>query len=157
MTPQEKPEWIKIAELDNAGAIRKSSKGLPVIALLAVAAIIGVGAVVAQTPGESPALAVESASPSLQSSQPLATSQSTPSASITTVHSRAKEPPASTVSPTPSNVANPAIANPAIANPAIATMPTGGGDDDHEGNEEENGHKNHGEHDDEGDDEEDDD
>ena len=101
MTPPKKPEWIKIVESDNRPAIRKSSKGLPVIALLAVAAIIGVGAVVAQTPGESPALAVESASPSLQSSQPSASSQSTssqstssqstPSASITTVHSRAKE------------------------------------------------------------------
>jgi len=118
MTPQEKPEWIEMAESDNAGASRKTSKGLPAIALMAFAAIIGVGAVVAQTPGESPASAVESASPSLQSSQPSATSQSSPSKSVTTATH--KESISLTASPTPSD----------IANPAIATMPTGGGDDD---------------------------
>ena len=118
MTPQEKPEWIKMAETDNAGAIRKTSKGLPAIALMAFAAIIGIGAVVAQTPGESPASAVESASPSLQSSQPSATSQSSTSKSVTAASP--KESISITASPTPSD----------IANPAIATMPTGGGDDD---------------------------
>ena len=139
MTPQEKPEWIEMAESDNAGAIRKTSKGLPAIALMAFAAIIGIGAVVAQTPGESPASAVESASPSLQSSQPSATSQSSTSKSVTAASP--KESISITASPTPSD----------IANPAIATMPTGGGDDDSEGDE--GRHKNGGEHDDEYDDE----
>ena len=118
MTPPKKPEWIEMAESDNAGAIRKTSKGLPAIALMAFAAIIGIGAVVAQTPGESPASAVESASPSLQSSQPSATSQSSTSKSVTAASP--KESISITASPTPSD----------IANPAIATMPTGGGDDD---------------------------
>jgi len=118
MTPPEKPEWIKIVETDSTTAIRKTSKGLPVIALLVAASIIGVGAVVAQTPGESLASAVESASPPLQSSQPLATSQPSPSKSVTAAS------PKESISITASPVAS------GIANPAIATMPTGGKYDD---------------------------
>lgn len=78
MTPPEKPEWIAIAESDQSATPRKISKGLPVIALLAATAIIGIGAVVAQTQEESPANAVESTSLSLQSSQSPTTSDLVP-------------------------------------------------------------------------------
>jgi len=60
MSPREKPEWIELADRDNAASPRKISKKLPVIALVAAAAIIGVGAVLGQTAQESPAQAIES-------------------------------------------------------------------------------------------------
>ena len=59
MTPDQKPEWFQIADADNAASPRKISKGLPVMALVAVAAILGIGAVVAQTQEEQPANATE--------------------------------------------------------------------------------------------------
>lgn len=60
MCPPEKPEWIELADKDNAASPRKISKKLPVAALVAAAAIIGVGAVLGQTAEESPAQATES-------------------------------------------------------------------------------------------------
>jgi hypothetical protein len=48
MTPDKKPEWFQLADADNSASIRKISKGLPIMALVAVAAIIGVGAIFAQ-------------------------------------------------------------------------------------------------------------
>ena len=78
MTPDQKPEWFQIADADNAASPRKISKGLPVMALVAVAAIIGVGAVVAQTQDESPANATETVAPAVvDSNQSSAGSEST--------------------------------------------------------------------------------
>ncbi len=80
MTPDQKPEWFQIAEADNAASTRKISKGLPVMALVAVAAILGVGAVVAQTQDESPANAIESvATTPVDSNQSSATLETTAS------------------------------------------------------------------------------
>jgi cytoskeletal protein RodZ len=78
MTPDQKPEWFQIADADNAASPRKISKGLPVMALVAVAAIIGVGAVVAQTQDESPANATETVAPAVvDSNQSSAGSETT--------------------------------------------------------------------------------
>ena len=75
MTPDQKPEWFQIAEADSETAPRKISKGLPVIALVAVAAILGVGAVMAQTQEQSPANATETvATAPIDSTQPATTS-----------------------------------------------------------------------------------
>lgn len=63
MTPDQKPEWFQIADADNAASTRKISKGLPIMALVAVAAIIGVGAVVAQPQEQTPANATETVAP----------------------------------------------------------------------------------------------
>lgn len=73
MCPPEKPEWIELADKDNAASPRKISKKLPVAALVAAAAIIGVGAVLGQTAEESPAQATESVVPSEQISGSTAT------------------------------------------------------------------------------------
>ena len=72
MTPEQKPEWFQIADADNAASPRKVTKGLPVMALVAVAAILGVGAVVAQTPEDSPANATESVAPAVVDTTPSA-------------------------------------------------------------------------------------
>jgi hypothetical protein len=78
MTPDQKPEWFQIADADNAASPRKISKGLPLMALVAVAAIIGVGAVVAQTQDESPANATETVAPAVvDSTQSSAGSETT--------------------------------------------------------------------------------
>ena len=60
MTPPKKPEWIQIADTDNAASVRKVSKALPVIALGSALMIIGAGVVFAQSNNEAPAEAVES-------------------------------------------------------------------------------------------------
>ena len=59
MTPDKKPEWFQLADADNSASTRKISKGLPIMALVAVAAIIGVGAIFAQPQEQSPANATE--------------------------------------------------------------------------------------------------
>jgi hypothetical protein len=63
MTSKEKPEWFEIAENDKSSNVRPISKRAPILALAATALILGVGAVVAQTQEESPASAVQKASP----------------------------------------------------------------------------------------------
>jgi hypothetical protein len=78
MTPDQKPEWFQIADADNAASPRKISKGLPVMALVAVAAILGIGAVVAQTQEEQPANATETvATTPVDSNQSSAGSETT--------------------------------------------------------------------------------
>ena len=78
MTPDQKPEWFQIADADNAASPRKIPKGLPVMALVAVAAILGVGAVVAQTQEEPPANATETvATTPVDSTQSSAGSETT--------------------------------------------------------------------------------
>lgn len=48
MKPSPKPEWLELSANDNATFHRRASRGLPVLALVATAAIIGAGAVFAQ-------------------------------------------------------------------------------------------------------------
>ncbi len=69
MTPPKKPEWIQIADTDNAASVSKVSKALPAIALGSALMIIGAGVVFAQSNNEVPALAVESV---VASTQPVA-------------------------------------------------------------------------------------
>ena len=59
MSPLQKPEWIEISDADKSASIRGISKGLPVMALVAVAAILGIGSIFAQTAEQSPASAIE--------------------------------------------------------------------------------------------------
>jgi hypothetical protein len=130
MTPSQKPEWIEIADADKTASIRGISKGLPVMALVAVAAIIGMGSIFAQTADQSPASAVETTAPTNQGVQASADVTSDPSpttnAAATFVAIAAKNPAASKAS----------ISSPTLQNPSIGIMPTGGGDDDDEDEDE---------------------
>jgi hypothetical protein len=63
MTPQERPEWFEISEGDDSANVRRVSKRLPISALVVTLAILGVGAVVAQTQEQSPASAIETTTP----------------------------------------------------------------------------------------------
>jgi hypothetical protein len=64
MTPSKKPDWFEISENDKSSDVRRVTKRYPLLALLATVVILGVGAVVAQTQEEEPAIAVLSATPS---------------------------------------------------------------------------------------------
>jgi cytoskeletal protein RodZ len=150
MTPDKKPEWFQLADADNSASTRKISKGLPIMALVAVAAIIGVGAIFAQPQEQSPANATETVAPAVvNSTQTSAKSESVAPTNndAPTVTSAKKESVApATAEPTTKAepVAPKAPAAPGVANP-LAKKPKGG---EHEGRE-------HGEHegdDDEGDD-----
>jgi hypothetical protein len=119
MTENNKPEWFVITDADEKPALRKVSKTLPVSAVLVTALILGVGAVVAQTQGQTPASAVATGVEQTQSAQ-VNSSQRVASA-------------------VKSAVANPTTAAAAVvgvvaanklANPSISKLPTGGGDDD---------------------------
>lgn len=136
MSPQQKPEWFEITEADNAASVRKVAKGLPVMALVAVAAILGVGVHAAQTQDQSPASAVESVASGVPTTQVSATSDPAPMAAtesapirttdVSFVTSASKE----SVAPT---ATSPKL--PSVKNPSIGTMPTGGGDDDENGDD----------------------
>ena len=150
MTPDKKPEWFQLADADNSASTRKISKGLPIMALVAVAAVIGVGAIFAQPQEQSPANATEIVAPAVvNSTQTSAKSESVAPTNndAPTVTSAKKESVApATAEPTTKAepVAPKAPAAPGVANP-LAKKPKGG---EHEGRE-------HGEHegdDDEGDD-----
>jgi cytoskeletal protein RodZ len=150
MTPDKKPEWFQLADADNSASTRKISKGLPIMALVAVAAVIGVGAIFAQPQEQSPANATETVAPAVvNSTQTSAKSESVAPTNndAPTVTSAKKESVApATAEPTTKAepVAPKAPAAPGVANP-LAKKPKGG---EHEGRE-------HGEHegdDDEGDD-----
>ena len=134
MTPDKKPEWFQLADADNSASIRKISKGLPIMALVAVAAIIGVGAIFAQPQEQTPVSATETLAPAVVES----TQISTQSESSPILISDAPAGTTSVVTPiapkTPTGVANP-----------LAKKPMGGDDDDDDEDEDE-------EDDDEGDD-----
>jgi hypothetical protein len=134
MTPDKKPEWFQLADADNSASIRKISKGLPIMALVAVAAIIGVGVIFAQPQEQTPASATETLAPAVVE----ATQTSTQSESVPASINNAPAGTASVVTPiapkTPTGVANP-----------LAKKPMGGDDDDDDEDEDE-------EDDDEGDD-----
>jgi hypothetical protein len=104
-----KPEWFEITESDNASAaVTKVNKKLPVIAVLATAAIIGAGAFFANA-SESPSANAENVSP---------VAAATPSASATSA-------------PSASPTASTGIANPAPGG-IQAPQGRGDGDGDHE-------------------------
>ena len=125
MTPDKKPEWFQLADADNSASIRKISKGLPIMALVAVAAIIGVGAIFAQPQEQTPASATETLAPAVVES----TQISTQSESSPILISDAPAGTTSFVTPiapkTHAGVANP-----------LAKKPMGGGDDDDEDDDE---------------------
>ena len=137
MTPDKKPEWFQLADADNSASIRKISKGLPIMALVAVAAIIGVGAIFGQPQGQNLASATETIAPAVVESTQISTQSESVPASINNA-------PAGTTSVvTPIGPKAPASAG--VANP-LAKKPMGGGDDDDEDDDNED------EDDDEGDD-----
>jgi hypothetical protein len=137
MTPDKKPEWFQLADADNSASIRKISKGLPIMALVAVAAIIGVGVIFAQPQEQTPASATETLAPAVVE----ATQTSTQSESVPASINNAPAGTASVVTPiapkSPAGVANP-----------LAKKPMGGGDDDDEDDDEYEDHEDDGEGDD---------
>jgi hypothetical protein len=142
MTPNKKPEWFQLADADNSASIRKISKGLPIMALVAAAAIIGVGAIYGQPQGQNLASATETIAPAVVES----TQVSTQSESVPASVNNAPAGTASFVTPiapkAPAGVANP-----------LAKKPMGGGDDDDdEDDDEDEGDEDDDEDDDEGDD-----
>ena len=136
MTPDKKPEWFQLADADNSASIRKISKGLPIMALVALAAIIGVGVIFAQPQEQTPASATETLAPAVVE----ATQTSTQSESVPASINNAPAGTASVVTPiapkSPAGVANP-----------LAKKPMGGGVDD-EDDEEDEGDEDHDEGDD---------
>ena len=150
MTPDKKPEWFQLADADNSASTRKISKGLPIMALVAVAAIIGVGAIFAQPQEQSPANATETVAPAVvNSTQTSAKSESvapTNNDAPTVTSAKKKSVAPATAEPTTKAepVAPKAPAAPGVANP-LAKKPKGG---EHEGRE----HDEHEGDDDEGDD-----
>ena len=129
MTPNKKPEWFQLADADNSASIRKISKGLPIMALVAVAAIIGVGAIFAQPQEQTPVSATETLAPAVVES----TQVSTQSESVPVSINNAPAGTASVVTPiapkAPSGVANP-----------LAKKPMGGGDDDEDDEDDDEDH-----------------
>ena len=130
MTPSQKPEWIEIADKDNSVFPRRVSKGLPVMALVVTAAILGIGSIFAQTSEESPASAIEIATPVVQSSQ---SSEPSPA----TVETQSAVTQTSKASFTPQGAAVVSPSAPTMKNPSIGMLPTGGGDDDYDDDEDE--------------------
>ena len=111
-----KPEWFEIAESDNASAaVTKVNKKLPVIAVLATAAIIGAGAFFANA-SESPTANAENVSPVP------AVASTSPSASASA---------SATTAPSASPTSSKGIANPAQGG-IQAPQGRGDGDGDHE-------------------------
>ena len=111
MTSNQKPEWFEISDNDKSSNVRPITKRLPILALIATALILGVGAVVAQTQEESPASAVQSTSP-------------TP-----TVQEQSQNTPVVNSSSTPTTKPT-ATKAPTIKSPTIAKPPTNRGGDD---------------------------
>jgi hypothetical protein len=150
MTPPQKPEWIEIAEMDKSMLPNKVSKGLPVVALVVTASILGIGSIFAQSAQESPTSTVEMTAPVVQNSQSIEPSPAIVSTqSVATQTSNTpKTTTTSKISFTQQSSAAVSQSTPAMINPSIGTLPTGGGDDDDDDDE---GSEHEG-HDDEGDD-----
>ena len=130
-----KPEWLEIAEADGKPELRKTSKSLPVSAVLVAALILGAGAIVAQTNNETPASGVTANAVQTTDAQASPTSTA-----VDAVKS-------SVSNPVTAAVVGTAAAS-KLANPSIAQLPTGGGDDDDNDGE----HHGRGHHEDDGDD-----
>ncbi len=137
MTPNKKPEWFQLADADNSASIRKISKGLPIMALVAAAAIIGVGAIYGKPQGQNLASATETITPAVVES----TQISTQSESSPVLISDAPAGTTSVVTPiapkTQAGVANP-----------LAKKPMGGDDDDDEDEDDDDEDENEDEGDD---------
>ena len=142
MTPDNKPEWFKLAETDNSASTRKISKGLPIMALVAVAAIIGVGSIFGQPQEQTPANATETVAPATV----VSTQTSAQSASVAPSNNDAPSGTTSAITPS----APKAAASSGIANP-LAKKPMGGGDDDDDEDDDDDDDEDEDE-DDEGDD-----
>jgi hypothetical protein len=121
MTDNNKPEWFEIADNDGPIAPLKASKTLPIAAVMVAALILGVGAVVAQSPENLPANATE-----ITAVQAATTNSSAPA--VKNSQSNA----AVVVDRTPKAVN---VAQVSLQNPAIAKLPTKGAGDD-EGDDE---------------------
>jgi hypothetical protein len=137
MTPPNKPEWIELADADSAPEVKKVTRALPALVLAAALSIVGVGALVAQSGADTPAIANEQGVSVSMNSSPTAPSATSAMASA--------------ISPSKSiSVSNPSVAaNPnAPQKPGIAAMPTGG---DHDDDDDDHDRKDHdrGDHDDE--------
>ena len=137
MTPDKKPEWFQLADADNSASIRKISKGLPIMALVAVAAIIGVGAIFAQPQEQTPVSATETLAPAVVESTQVSTQSESVPASINNSPSGTSSVVTPIAPKTPAGVANP-----------LAKKPMGGGDDDDEDDDEYEDHEDDGEGDD---------
>jgi hypothetical protein len=138
MTPSQKPEWIEIAEKDNSAYPRKVSKGLPVLALVVTASILGIGSIFAQSAAESPTNTVEMTAPAVQSSQSIEPSPATVStqSAATQTSNTPRTTATSKISFTQqSSSAAVSSSAPTMINPSIGTLPTGGGDDDEDDDE----------------------
>jgi hypothetical protein len=148
MTPPQKPEWIEIAEMDKSMLPNKVSKGLPVVALVVTASILGIGSIFAQSAQESPTSTVEMTAPVVQSSQSIEPSPAIVSsqAVVTQTSNTPKTTATSNASFTQQASSVVSSAATTMINPSIGTLPTGGGDDDDEDDDE------GGEHEDEGED-----
>jgi hypothetical protein len=137
MTPSQKPEWIEIAEKDNSAYPRKVSKGLPVLALVVTASILGIGSIFAQSAAESPANTVEMTAPAVQSSQSIEPSPATVStqSAATQTSNTPRTAATSKISFTQQSSSAVSSSAPTMINPSIGTLPTGGGDDDEDDDE----------------------
>jgi hypothetical protein len=135
MSPERKPEWFQIADADNAASTRTISKGLPIMAILAFAAIIGVGTVVAQTQDEAPANATETVAPALAKSNLSSTDSETTAltAQVSTLN-KSESPTVSTIDSTvaPQTPSTPGIANPLGKNPSSGEHEDGENDEEGE-------------------------
>ncbi len=138
MTLSQKPEWIEIVEKDSSVFPHKVSKGLPVLALVVTASILGIGSIFAQSADESPANAVAFTAPAVQNSQSVDLSPATVTTQSIATQNSGTSNTASTskisFTPQASSAASPSA--PTMKNPSIGTLPTGGGDDDDEGEDE---------------------
>jgi len=141
MTPDKKPEWFQLADADNSASTRKISKGLPIMALVAVTGIIGVGSIFGQPQEQTPANATETIAPATV----VSTQTSAQSQSVTPSNNDAPSGTTSAITPS----APKAAASSGIANP-LAKKPMGGGDDDDDEDDDED--EDEDEDDDEGDD-----
>jgi hypothetical protein len=141
MTPEKKPEWFQLADADNSASTRKISKGLPIMALVAVAGIIGVGSIFGQPQEQTPANATETIAPATV----VSTQTSAQSQSVTPSNNDAPSGTTSAITPS----APKAAASSGIANP-LAKKPMGGGDEDDDEDDDED--EDEDEDDDEGDD-----
>jgi hypothetical protein len=129
MTENNKPEWFEITDADEKPELRKVSKSLPVSAVLAVALLLGVGAVTSQIQNETPASANS------------ASAEQTPAADTSQTAKAVSTATAAVVGTTAATK---------LVNPSISKLPTGGGDDD---DDDDDDHDDHGrDHDDDDDD-----
>jgi hypothetical protein len=121
MTENTKPEWFEIADNDGPIAPSKASKTLPIAAVMVAALIIGVGAVVTQSPENLPANATEITAVQAATTNSTAPAVKSSQAKAVVVVNRTPKTVVATQAP--------------LQNPAIAKLPTKGSGDD-EGDDE---------------------